>query len=70
MADAVSKAMTSAIALKRHAWHSAGIIDDAQSHTEDLPFDGVGLFNEKTDEVMENLHKIRKTVYSYSVQQP
>ena len=60
-ADATSKAMTSAIALKRHAWlRSVGITDYARSHIEDLSFDSAGLFNEKKDEVIENLHKIQE----------
>ena len=53
----MAKAMTSAIAL---TWlRSAGINDDAKSRIEELLFDGVGLFNEKRDEVMDNLHPIR-----------
>ena len=46
-ADAASKSLTSAISLRRHAWQrSAGINDDTRSHIEELPFEGMGLFNE------------------------
>ena len=56
---------TSSIALRRHAWlRSSGITEDARSCIEELPFNGSGLFNEKTDELMGNLHKIRKTAKS------
>ena len=70
-ADTASKSLASAIALRRHAWlWSARINDNARARIEDLSFDGVGLFNEKADKVMENLHKMRKTAHSYSIQQP
>ena len=68
--DVASKSMTSAIGLWRHArLRSSGITEDAQSHIEDLPFDATGLFNEKTNDKMENLHKIKKTAKSYTIQQ-
>ena len=68
-ADAASKAMATAVALRHHAWlRSDGITDDTRSRIEDLPFDGAGLLSEKTNEVMDNLHKIRKMAKSYSTQ--
>ena len=36
---------------------------------QDLPFDGTGLFNSKTDEAMENFHKMCKSAKPYSSQQ-
>ena len=47
-ADASSKSLASAIALRWHIWlRAVGITDNAWSRIEDLPFDGVGPFNNK-----------------------
>ena len=68
-ADVASKSMVSSVGLRRHAWLcSSGIMEEAKSHIEELPLDVKGLFNEKTDDKMENLHKIKKTAKSYTVQ--
>ena len=62
--------MAISTALRHHAWlRSAVVSDDTKTHIEDLPFDGAGLFNDKTTEDMDSLHKIRKTANSYSTQQ-
>ena len=63
-ADAASKVMATYIALRHHAWLRSAGISRYRSRIEDLPFDSTGLFNDKTDEVMNNLHKIRKTAHS------
>nr|XP_020644694.1 voltage-dependent calcium channel subunit alpha-2/delta-4 [Pogona vitticeps] len=71
IADAASKSLVSSITLRQHAWvRSSRIMNDARTCIEELPFDGAGLFNEKTDYVMENLHKIHKTARLYAIQQP
>ena len=58
-------AMSTSIALRRHVWLcSSNILDDTKTQIEDLPFDATSLFNSKTDELMENIHKIRKTAHS------
>ena len=47
-----SKSLLTSIALRRHAWlRAANILDDTK--IEDLPFDAAGLFNSKTDDIME-----------------
>ena len=53
--EAASKHMATAIALRRYAWLcSARILDDSYIRIEDLPFDGVGLFNTRTNEILDN----------------
>ena len=67
-ADVSAKTLVSAVALRRHAWFRAsGIIEDAKKQIEDQPFNAKGLFSEKTDDSLENLHKIKKTAKSYTV---
>ena len=59
--EAASKHMATAVALHRHTWlHSANISNDSCMGTEDLPFDGASLFYDKTDEILDNLQKVRK----------
>ena len=44
--------------LRRHVWlQSCNISDDSKAPTEDLPFDGVGLFNTQIHELMDDLYK-------------
>ena len=70
VADATAKNLASIITLRRHAWlQSANIMDDIKTRIENLPFDASGLFNKKTDDILENLHKSKKTAKSYSIQQ-
>lgn len=67
--DASSKQATTAIALRYHAWlRAATLPDDARLRIEDMPFDGVGLFNVKTDEVLKEHQQIKRTACSYSNQ--
>lgn len=67
--DAASKQQNTSIVLHRHAWlQSATIPEDARMHIEDLPFDGVGLFNGKTDDILNDLQKMRRTARSYNTQ--
>lgn len=67
--DAASKQIATSISLWRHAWlRSATIPDDVRSRIEDLPFDGIGLFDTKTDEILDSLQKTRKIAHSYSSQ--
>lgn len=64
--DAASKQIPTSIALCRHSWlRSVSIPDDVRNKTEDLPFDGNSLFDGKTDEILDNLQKMRKTARSY-----
>ena len=68
--DMASKQLATAVSLCRHAWlQSAGISDDVRTRIEDLPFDGIGLSDEKTDDILDNLLKLRKPARSYSTQQ-
>ena len=61
--------MATAVALRRHArLHSAHIADDSCMCIEDLPFDAFGLFDNKTDEILDNLQKLRKAARSYNIQ--
>ena len=70
VADATPRNLASIITLRRYAWlRSANIVDDIKARIKNLPFDASGLFSEKTDENLENLHKSKKTAKSYSIQQ-
>ena len=65
IADATAKILSSAITLRRHAWlRAANIVEDVKTRIENLPFDGTGLFNEKTDSNLEDLHKVKKDCHS------
>ena len=68
--NAASKQVAMAVTLHHHTWlQSLGISEDVRSRIEDLPFDGVGLFDEKTDEILDYLLNLRRTARSYSSQQ-
>ena len=68
IADATAKNFASLITLRKHAWlRSANIVDDIKTRVENLPFDASDLFNQSTDENLENLHKSKKTAKSYSI---
>lgn len=57
-ADASAKQIATAIALRKYAWlRSATIPDDARMSIEDLPFDGSGLFDGKSDDILGELQK-------------
>ncbi|KAJ7335295.1 hypothetical protein JRQ81_013236 [Phrynocephalus forsythii] len=60
--DSASKQAATSVALQGPAWlRSASISDGAHKWTEDLPFDGAGLFTAKTDGTVDNLQEMRKT---------
>ena len=66
--EAAARILVTAVTLRRHAWlHAANILDDVKTKVEDLPFDVSGLFIEKTDGHLEQLHKAKKTVKSYYI---
>ena len=68
-AEISARVLMSAISIRRHAWlRSADIMEDVKSKVESLAFDATGLFNEKTDSHLEDLHKAKRTAKSYSVQ--
>ena len=70
MVDTASKQIATSVTLRHYAWlHSASISEDARYRIEDLPFDGVGLYDDKTDEILDNLIKLRKMAKSYTNQQ-
>lgn len=67
--NTASRQAAALITLQHQAWLcSASIPEDAQAQIEDLPFDGFGLFDSKTDDILENLQKYRKMAKSYSSQ--
>ncbi|KAJ7344306.1 hypothetical protein JRQ81_000256 [Phrynocephalus forsythii] len=69
VADAASKQIVTAVHLRRHAWlHTATITDDARDRIEDSPFDGEGLFAATTNELLDNILKMRKTARFFSSQ--
>ena len=67
--EAAARILMSAVTLRRHAWlRAANILDDVKAKIENLPFDASGLFSEKTDSHLEELHKAKKTAKSYYIQ--
>lgn len=69
LTDTASKQVNTSIVLRHHAWlRSATISGDARVQIEDLPFDSLGLFDTKTENILKNLQKMRKTARSYSSQ--
>lgn len=65
--DVSSRQATTAIALRRHAWLKATTLpEDARACIEEMPFDGVGLFNTKTDDVLKEHQQMKRTAKSYS----
>lgn len=67
--DASARQATTSIALRRHAWlRSSSLPEDVRLHIEDMPFDGVGLFDVKTDVVLNEHQKVKKMAKSYSSQ--
>ncbi|XP_072857659.2 uncharacterized protein LOC140707569 [Pogona vitticeps] len=67
--EAAARILVTAVTLRRHAWlRAANILDDVKTKVEDLPFDSSGLFSEKTDTHLEDLHKAKKTAKSYYIQ--
>ncbi|XP_078232770.1 uncharacterized protein LOC144583211 [Pogona vitticeps] len=67
--EAAARILVTAVNLRRHAWlRAANILEDVKAKVEDLPFDSSGLFSEKTDNHLEDLHKAKKTAKSYYIQ--
>lgn len=58
--DTISKSVASAIALCRHAWLQSFLSVERASKI-DLSFKGDGLFNAKTDEVLEKMKETCST---------
>nr|XP_020642244.1 formin-like protein 7 [Pogona vitticeps] len=67
--EAAARILVTAVTLRRHAWlRAANIFEDVKTKVEDLLFDSLGLFIEKTDTHLEDLHKAKKTAKSYYIQ--
>ena len=68
--DVSAKTLTSAIALRCHAWlRASGIVEDVKKQIEEQAFDTNHLFNEKTDESLKSLHESKRTAKSYTIHQ-
>ena len=68
-AETAARVLMSAVTIKWHAWlRSTDILEDVKAKVENLAFDASGLFNDKTDSHLEDLHKAKKTATSYSIQ--
>ncbi|KAL8177421.1 UNVERIFIED_CONTAM: hypothetical protein K2H54_004478 [Gekko kuhli] len=53
--------MATAVTLRRHAWlRSALLQTDIKQRTEDLPFDGCGLFHKTTDDALRDADESRR----------
>ncbi|KAJ7329484.1 hypothetical protein JRQ81_015658 [Phrynocephalus forsythii] len=66
--NSATKSLDFAIAFRRHAWlRSTSLGDDMKTKTECLPFEGEGLFHEKTDEIMNDMHKSQNTAKRLNV---
>ncbi|KAJ7342034.1 hypothetical protein JRQ81_008429, partial [Phrynocephalus forsythii] len=66
--NSATKSLGFAIAFRRHAWlRSTGLGDNTKSKIECLPFEGEGLFHEKTDELMNDMHKSQNTAKCFNV---
>lgn len=67
--DASARQASTSVALRRHAWlRSSTLPEDIRLHIEDMPFDGLGLFDVKTDAVLNEHQKMKKTAKTYSSQ--
>ncbi|XP_067420874.1 dynein axonemal heavy chain 14 [Emydura macquarii macquarii] len=70
-ADAASRAIASAIAMRRASWlQSSGLSQEAQRTIQDLPFDGAGLFADSTDDKLHALKDSRATLRSLGIYTP
>lgn len=59
--DAASKQINTSTVLRRHAClRSASIPEDTRVRIEDLPFDSLDVFDGKTEEILDNLQKMRR----------
>lgn len=67
--DSSSRQLATSIVLRRHIWLcSTTLRDDLRLHIENMPFDGLGLFDVKTDTVLNEHQKMKKTAKTYSSQ--
>ena len=67
--DAASHNLMTGVAMRRQAWlKSAAIPEDSKARILDLPFDGSGLFDPKTDEILKGLYEAKKAARSYAAQ--
>ncbi|KAF7249179.1 hypothetical protein EYD10_04795 [Varanus komodoensis] len=56
--DTNSRALVNAISLRRHAWlRNCNFPDEMKRRIEEMPFDGTGLFHQKTDRKLKAIHK-------------
>ncbi|XP_067416881.1 serine/arginine repetitive matrix protein 1-like isoform X1 [Emydura macquarii macquarii] len=70
-ADSASRAMASAIAMRRCSWlQSSGLSQEVQQSIQDLPFDGSGLFSGQTDAKLHSLKDSRATLRSLGLYTP
>lgn len=69
--EAAARVEVSAISLRRHAWLRTAVVpDDTRKHVEKMPFDGEGVFSQKTDEALKADQTLKKTAKTYSSQTP
>lgn len=62
VAACAAKNMAVSVILRRHAWlRSSGFREESKPCIEDLPFDEEALFNTKTNNEGEDLHKKKTT---------
>lgn len=60
--DAAARTIATAMVMHRASWlHSAALLRQLRATIEDLPFDKVNLFTEKTDEVMHMRKDLQTT---------
>lgn len=69
--EAASKTLATAVALRRHSWlRSTHLQPDTKAVIEDLPFDGLGLFNAATDTTLQERDKTIKVSKSLGISAP
>ncbi|KAJ1198716.1 hypothetical protein NDU88_002555 [Pleurodeles waltl] len=69
--DSLGRAISSSVALRRHAWlRSTGFSGDVQPNLMDMPFDGSRLFGEKADSALERFKDSRATARSLGLSAP
>ena len=68
MVDATAKSMATSVALQHFSWlRTAGLPEDSCARIEDPQFDGAGLFNAETDDILENVQKKRSAARRWGV---
>lgn len=67
--DSSSRQLATSIVLRRHAClRSTTLPEDLRLYIENMPFDGLGLFDVKTDSILNEHQKMKKTAKTYSSQ--